>query len=149
MDILHIDSSTDPRLDEYRSLTDTALRSIREPAGGLYIAESSKVIERAIRAGHSPRSVLVQERRLDGIRSIVAGFDVPVYVVPDDVAEAVTGFAVHRGAIASMHRPPLPSVAETLGEHVFDFVLRNKRQEWDAYRAQVTPFELKRFLQVL
>jgi len=40
-------------------------------------------------------------------------------------------------------------VAETLGEHVFDFVLRNKRQEWDAYRAQVTPFELKRFLQVL
>lgn len=116
MDILHIDSSTDPRLDEYRSLTDTALRSIREPAGGLYIAESSKVIERAIRAGHSPRSVLVQERRLDGIRSIVAGFDVPVYVVPDDVAEAVTGFAVHRGAIASMHRPPLPSVAETLGE---------------------------------
>ena len=40
-------------------------------------------------------------------------------------------------------------VAETLGEHVFDFVLRNKRQEWDGYRAQVTPFELKRFLQVL
>ncbi|MFF7292468.1 TrmH family RNA methyltransferase [Microbacterium sp. NPDC008134] len=115
MDIVHIDSSTDPRLDEYRSLTDTALRSIREPAGGLYIAESSKVIERAIGAGHSPRSVLVQERRLDGIRDLVAAFDVPVYVVPDDVAEAVTGFAVHRGAIASMHRPPLPSVAETLG----------------------------------
>lgn len=116
MDIVHIDSSTDPRLDEYRSLTDTALRSIREPAGGLYIAESSKVIQRAIGAGHSPRSVLVQERRLDGIRGVVAELDVPVYVVPDEVAEAVTGFAVHRGAIASMHRPPLPSVAETLGE---------------------------------
>ncbi|MCU1433043.1 MAG: type glutamate--ammonia ligase, partial [Actinotalea sp.] len=40
-------------------------------------------------------------------------------------------------------------VAQTLGEHVFDFVLRNKREEWNAYRAQVTPFELKRFLTVL
>lgn len=114
MDIVHIESSTDPRLDEYRSLTETALRSISEPAGGLYIAESTKVIERAIGAGHAPRSVLVQARRLDGILSIVAGFDVPIYVVPDDVAEAVTGFAVHRGAIASMHRPTLPSVADVV-----------------------------------
>lgn len=116
MEIVHIGSSTDSRLDEYRSLTDTALRSIREPAGGLYIAESTKVIERAIRAGHAPRSVLVQARRLDGIRDLVAAFDIPVYVVPDDVAEAVTGFAVHRGAIASMHRPTLPTVAATLGD---------------------------------
>lgn len=115
MDIVHIESSTDPRLDEYRSLTDTALRSISEPAGGLYIAESSKVIERAIRAGHMPRSVLVQARRLDGILELVAGFDAPVYVVADDVAEEVTGFAVHRGAIASMHRPALPSVADAVG----------------------------------
>lgn len=114
MDIVHIESSTDPRLDEYRSLTETALRSISEPAGGLYIAESTKVIERAIGAGHAPRSVLVQARRLDGILSIIAGFDVPIYVVPDDVAEAVTGFAVHRGAIASMHRPTLPAVADVV-----------------------------------
>lgn len=114
MDIVHIDSPTDPRLDDYRSLTDTALRSVREPAGGLYIAESSKVIERAVGAGHSPRSVLVQARRLDGIRDLVEGFDVPVFVVPDDVAEEVTGFAVHRGAIASMHRPALPAIGEIL-----------------------------------
>jgi len=50
-------------------------------------------------------------------------------------------------AIELMERSEL--VAETLGEHVFDFVLRNKRQEWDAYRAQVTPYELRRFLQFL
>jgi tRNA G18 (ribose-2'-O)-methylase SpoU len=114
MDIVHIESSSDPRLNEYRSLTDTALRTVSEPAGGLYIAESAKVLERALGAGHAPRSVLVQERRLDGIRRIVGDFDVPVFVVPDDVAEAVTGFAVHRGVIASMHRPVLPTVAEVL-----------------------------------
>lgn len=115
MDILHIDSPSDPRLNDYRSLTDTALRTIAEPAGGLYIAESAKVIERAIGAGHVPRSVLVQARRLEGIAALVGSFDIPVYVVPDDVAEAVTGFAVHRGAIASMRRPVLPSVIDALG----------------------------------
>lgn len=104
----------DRRLDDYRDLTDTALRVLREPAGGLYIAESTKVIARAVAAGHRPRSLLVQERRIEDIRPIVGALDVPVYVVPDEIAEAVTGFAVHRGTIASMHRPELPSVRELL-----------------------------------
>ncbi|MBO9625840.1 MAG: RNA methyltransferase [Microbacterium sp.] len=114
MDIVEIAHHDDPRLDDYRSLTDTALRAVSEPAGGLYIAESAKVIERAIHAGHTPRSVMVQRRWLDGIRALLAEADVPVYVVPDEVAEAVTGYAVHRGALASMHRPALPSVADLL-----------------------------------
>lgn len=104
----------DRRLDDYRDLTDTALRVMREPEGGLYIAESTKVIARAVAAGHRPRSLLVQERRIEDIRPIVGALDVPVYVVPDEIAEAVTGFAVHRGTIASMHRPTLPSVRELL-----------------------------------
>lgn len=114
VDLQRVTDADDPRLDDYRRLTDTALRALAEPAGGLYIAESGKVIARAIESGHRPRSVMVQERRLDGVRGLLEGHDVPVYVVPDAVAEAVTGYAVHRGALASMHRPALPSVAEVL-----------------------------------
>ncbi len=106
---LRIDDPADPRLDDYRGLTDTALRLRSEAEGGLYIAESFKVIERAIGAGHRPRSVLTQERWAPGIRELLAHADVPVYVAPDAVVEAVAGFPVHRGALAAMHRPePLP-----------------------------------------
>ncbi|WP_144795187.1 RNA methyltransferase [Microbacterium paludicola] len=114
MHIEHVDEAADPRIADYRNLTDTALRRVREPAGGLYIAESAKVIARAVAAGHAPRSVLTQERWVPGIEEILGDHDVPVYVVPDEVAEAVTGFAVHRGALASMHRPVLPHPAEVL-----------------------------------
>jgi len=116
MELIEIASADDARLDDYRALTDTALRAASEPEGGLYIAESAKVIERAVAAGHRPRSVMVQRRWVDGIRALLVDHDVPVYVVPDEVAEAVTGFAVHRGALASMHRPTLPSVAEIVAD---------------------------------
>lgn len=114
MEIFSVADAADPRLDDYRGLTDTALRTVSDPSGGLYIAESTKVIARAVAAGHRPRSVLLQQKRVDEIRGILGELDVPVYVVPDEVAEAVTGFAVHRGTIASMHRPTLPTVREVL-----------------------------------
>ncbi|WP_417504096.1 TrmH family RNA methyltransferase [Microbacterium sp.] len=120
-----VTDADDPRLDDYRGLTDTALRTIREPAGGLYIAESTKVIARAVAAGHRPRSVLVQERRVGDIRGIVGDLDVTVYVVPDDVAESVTGFAVHRGTIASMHRPELPTVRDVIDGASVVLILEN------------------------
>lgn len=125
MDLFAVTDADDRRLDDYRGLTDTALRAVSEPAGGLYIAESTKVIARAVAAGHRPRSVLVQERRVDDIRGIVGELDVPVYVVPDEIAEAVTGFAVHRGTIASMHRPPLPAVRELLEGASLVLILEN------------------------
>lgn len=112
MSVLRIDDPEDPRLSDYRDLTDIALRRVREPAEGLYIAESAKVIARAVGAGHRVRSVLVQEKWLDDATR-VAG-EAPVYVVRDDVAEALTGYAVHRGALAAMHRPALPAVAEVV-----------------------------------
>lgn len=112
MPIERIDDAGDPRLADYRDLTDVALRRVLEPAGGLYIAESAKVIRRAVAAGHRPRSILVQEKWLDDAAS-VAG-DAPVYVVTDAVAERLTGYAVHRGALAAMHRPALPPVAEVV-----------------------------------
>lgn len=123
MEIVHIATADDPRFDDYQSLTDTALRMAAEPAAGLNIAESEKVIARACAAGHRPRSVMVQQRWLDGIRALVGGEDVPVYVVPDHVAESVTGYPVRRGALAAMHRPPLAPVAEIVADASLVLVL--------------------------
>lgn len=101
----------DERLSDYANLTDVDLRRAVEPERGLYIAEGAKVISRAIAAGHAPRSVLVSEKWLASVEKLV--FDeVPVYVAPEAVLEQIAGFHVHRGALASMQRPVLPSVAE-------------------------------------
>nr|WP_210736796.1 RNA methyltransferase [Cellulomonas hominis] len=109
----------DDRLADYVSLTDVALRSRHEPAKGLYIAESSTVLGRALAAGHRPRSVLVSPRWLPDLEAMLTSRDpdgppVRVYVAEPAVLEAITGFHVHRGALAAMHRPPLPPVAEVL-----------------------------------
>jgi tRNA G18 (ribose-2'-O)-methylase SpoU len=102
-------------LTDYSRLTDVALRKVTEPAGGLYIAESTKVIRRALAAGHRPRSVLLQEKWLDDVAPYLEPFpDVPVYVGEPDVLEQLTGFHLHRGALAAMHRPPLRSVEEVI-----------------------------------
>ena len=119
MGIERIDSADDERLADYRDLTDVALRRILEPEGGLYMAESAKVIARAIGAGHHPRSLLVQEKWLPDVEALLAVpddalGDTPVYVVESAVAERLTGYAVHRGALAAMHRPRLPPIAEVI-----------------------------------
>lgn len=116
MPFVTIDDADDPRLNDFRALTDAQLRHSTEAAQGLYIAESAKVIERACAAGHAPRAVMTQRRWADGIREIIGERDVPIYLVPDAVAEAVTGFAVHRGALASMERPALPTVTELVAD---------------------------------
>jgi tRNA G18 (ribose-2'-O)-methylase SpoU len=114
--IERIATADDAHLADYRDLTDVALRRVLEPAGGLYIAESAKVISRAVAAGHRPRSVLVQEKWLPDVASLALDPATPVYVVDADVAEQLTGYAVHRGALAAMHRPALPSVADVIAE---------------------------------
>ncbi|HWH98050.1 MAG TPA: RNA methyltransferase [Pseudolysinimonas sp.] len=114
---MHIVPVTDPaapELRDYTELTDVVRRRLREPSEGIYLAESVKVIERAFAAGHRPRSVLVLEKWLPEIEPLFAAWDVPVYVGTTEVLEAVTGFVMHRGALASMHRPALPTVAEVL-----------------------------------
>jgi tRNA G18 (ribose-2'-O)-methylase SpoU len=102
-------------LADYSRLTDVALRRVSEPAGGLYIAESTKVITRALAAGHQPRSVLLQEQWLPDVEPLLRDFpDVPVYVGESAVLEALTGYHLHRGALAAMHRPVLPEPADLL-----------------------------------
>lgn len=93
--VLRIDDPSDDRLSDYRDLTDVALRRRSEPAEGLYIAESAKVLARALAAGHTPRSVLVQEKWLPDAEALAG--DAPIYLVSDEVAEQLTGYAVHRG----------------------------------------------------
>ncbi|MGV8968860.1 MAG: TrmH family RNA methyltransferase [Microbacteriaceae bacterium] len=114
MRVQYVTDSEDDDLRDYRSLTDVALRKVSEPAGGLYIAESSKVIARALAAGHQPRSVLILEQWLPEMSQLLASYDVPVYVGESKDLQKLTGFDMHRGALASMHRPPLPNVADIL-----------------------------------
>ncbi|WP_249367232.1 MULTISPECIES: RNA methyltransferase [unclassified Actinomyces] len=111
-------------LADYTSLTDVALRRRLETERGLYMAESSKVIERALWAGHEPRSFLMAERWYEQLRELIAsatgtggrhdGGDVPVILAPEEVLERITGFHLHRGALAAMNRPALAGVAELL-----------------------------------
>ncbi|MFJ9694614.1 TrmH family RNA methyltransferase [Kitasatospora sp. NPDC101183] len=104
----------DPRLADYTGLTDVELRRRREPAEGLFIAEGEKVIRRALAAGYRMRSMLLTAKWLDVMADVIAEADAPVHVVDPALAEAVTGYHVHRGALASMERRPLPDAAALL-----------------------------------
>lgn len=105
---------TDPRLADYARLTDMELRTSLEAEQGLFIAEGTKVIGRAVAAGYPVRSVLLAERRLGDLAALLptlAATGAPVYVVPDEAAERLTGYRVHRGALACLYRKPLPEAA--------------------------------------
>lgn len=105
-----ITDPADERVRDYFTLTDVALRTKVEPERGLYLAESEKVIRRALRAGHRPRSFLMLGRWLTDLSDVVEKAEsegVPVYFAQPGVIETMTGFHLHRGALASMHRPPL------------------------------------------
>ncbi len=113
----HVTDPDDPRLRDFVGLTDVKLRRALEPAGGLYIAEGEKVIRRALAAGHQPRALLMGERWLTDLADVVAEVEakgVPVHTGSAAVIESITGYNVHRGALASMHRPELPTPEEVL-----------------------------------
>ncbi len=111
---VRIDDPTDPRLADYVSLRDTQLRKHLEAEHGLFIAEGEKVVRRAVSAGYPVRSFLMAERWLDGLAAELAATDAPCYVVSERLAEQVTGFHVHRGALASLARLPLPAPSDIL-----------------------------------
>ncbi len=124
--ITRINDLDDPALGDYSRLTDVALRRVSEPAGGLYIAESTKVISRALAAGHRPRSVLLQEQWLGDVEPLLADFpDVPVFVGESDLLERLTGYHLHRGALAAMHRPVLPDPRDLLRDATCVVVLED------------------------
>lgn len=110
-----IDNPDDVRLADYVRLRETSLRRHLEAEHGLFIAEGEKVIRRAVEAGYRPRSFLLAERWLAGLTDVLRRWpEVPVYVVSEELAEEVTGFHVHRGALASLHREVRHTVDEIL-----------------------------------
>uniref|UniRef100_UPI000693B2EA TrmH family RNA methyltransferase n=1 Tax=Actinomyces polynesiensis TaxID=1325934 RepID=UPI000693B2EA len=119
--LIHLTDASDPRLADYTSMTDVRLRSALEPERGLYMAESHNVIMRAVEAGHRPRSFLMAPRWIPQMSGLIEastgspdGGDVPVFVAPEEMLREITGFHLHRGALAAMHRPVLPTVEEVL-----------------------------------
>jgi tRNA G18 (ribose-2'-O)-methylase SpoU len=112
--VVEVHDADDPRLADYRSLTDVALRTRIEPPHGLFIAEGALVIERALSAGYQLRSALMSPQWLDRTAASLQTSDAPVYVGSEGLLQTVTGFHVHRGALAAVHRRPLREFGELL-----------------------------------
>lgn len=113
--LVMITDAGDHRIDDYVRLRDVNLRRHLEADRGLFIAEGEKVIRRALEAGYQPRSFLLAERWLEPLASGLHDHpDVPIYLVTEQLAEEITGFHVHRGALASMRRQDPYTVADLL-----------------------------------
>ena len=114
--IIEITDLADPALDVFARLTEHQLRSRLEPEKGVFIAESPKVIDRALDAGCAPLALLMERRKIDGpARGILERIapDTPVYTAGREVLAQLTGYALTRGVLAAFRRPALPGV-ETL-----------------------------------
>jgi len=103
--LVPVEAPDDPRLRHYRDLTDVALRSAVEVAEGLFIAEGELVIRRAIAAGYQVHSFLMTAKWVDLMAPLAEQAGAPMYVGTDTVVQALTGFHVHRGALAAVRRP--------------------------------------------
>lgn len=112
--IIEITDFMAPELDVYARLTENQLINRHEPEKGLFIAESPKVIERALDAGYEPVSLLLERKHIDGhAKDIIARCqEIPVYTADYEVLTQLTGFQLTRGALCAMRRPLLPSVEE-------------------------------------
>ncbi|MEU4573284.1 MULTISPECIES: RNA methyltransferase [Nonomuraea] len=108
----YVTDAADPRLADYTRLRDVELRKSLEAERGLFLAEGEKVIRRAIAAGYPVRSVLTTGRWLQPLADVLG--DATVYVVSDEIMSGIAGFQVHRGALASLARLPLPALDTVL-----------------------------------
>ena len=110
--IIEVTDFQAPELDIYARLTEVQLLNREYPEKGLFIAESPKVIERALNAGCVPVSILVEKKHIEGeAKEIIARCaDIPVYTAEFDVLTQLTGFKLTRGMLCAMRRPKLPSV---------------------------------------
>ena len=112
--IIELNDFNDPRLDVYARLSEAQLLNREHPEEGIFIAESPKVIDRALDAGCVPLSVLVEDKHVEGeARQVLARCgDIPVFAAPFDLLTQLTGFKLTRGLLCAMRRPPCPTVAE-------------------------------------
>jgi tRNA G18 (ribose-2'-O)-methylase SpoU len=114
--LIPVPDPADLRLADYLRLTDGQLRTSKEAEEGLFIAEGTKVIQRAMETGYPVRSLLMTEKWVEILGELIDKVDAPVYVVDEATAEELTGFAVHRGALAAMGRLPLPAMDDLLAD---------------------------------
>ena len=116
--IIQITDFLDPALDVYARLTENQLVNRDDPDNGLFIAESPKVIERALNSGCVPVSILVEDRQIEGeAAAIIARCgDTPVYTAPFDVLTQLTGFKLTRGMLCAMRRPKFLPLEELLAD---------------------------------
>ena len=116
MELIEITDFTDPQLDVYARLTEAQLLNRFEPKKGMFIAESPKVIMRALDAGCVPVSLLVERNHINGeaAEAIERCGDVPVFTASLDILTQLTGFQLTRGMLCAMRRPQPKSLAEVL-----------------------------------
>lgn len=112
--IIEITDFDDNRLDVYARLTENQLRCREKPENALFIAESPKVIERALDGGFEPVSLLMERKHIDGqAKDVIARCgDIPVFTSTLDVLTKLTGFQLTRGVLCAMRRRPLPTLEE-------------------------------------
>ncbi|HWM35266.1 MAG TPA: RNA methyltransferase [Pseudolysinimonas sp.] len=116
MPVVEIADPADPRLGDFAHRTDVDLRRGTRHDAPLYLAESLLVFERALRAGHEPRSVLALGGSVDAVLALLGDRDVPVFTGPGELLAQLTGYVLHRGVVASMHRPPLAEPAALIAD---------------------------------
>ena len=116
--IIEITDFNSPQLDIYARMSEGQLLNRHEPEKGIFIAESPKVVERALDAGCEPISMLVERKHIDGEAKPIIDRcrEVPVYTAPFEVLTQLTGFKLTRGMLCAMHRPQLPNVSEVLAK---------------------------------
>ena len=115
-EIIEITDISAPELDVYARLTETQLRNRLEPEKGIFIAESPKVIRRALDAGCKPLSLLMERKHIDGqgAEIIARCGDIPLYTAEREILESLTGYTMTRGILCAMSRPKLPALEEVL-----------------------------------
>ena len=125
--VIEITDFSAPELNIYARLTEAQLMNRFDPSNGMFIAESPKVIHRALDAGYTPVSLLMERKDIDGAAQeiIERCGDIPVYTADREVLAQLTGFHLTRGVLCAMLRPKLPSVEETLANARRIVVLEN------------------------
>ena len=114
MNIIEVTEFNAPELDVFARLTEAQLRQKQDPEKGIFIAESPKVIHRALDAGYEPMALLMERKHIEGQgREVIDRCpDIPVYTADRAVLAGLTGYELTRGVLCAMRRRPLPSVEE-------------------------------------
>ena len=111
--LIEITDLSVPELEPYARLSENELRHYFEPHGGLFVAESALVVERALDGGCEPVSLLVEHKQISGgAASLIERCDVPVYTAAPEILEQLTGYHLARGVLCLMRRPALPPAEE-------------------------------------